>query len=416
MFRMSKLPNARRSISKFAVEESGNVAIIGALSMVAMVGVAGAALDYSKASSAHSAYQTAIDAAALAGVSGLHDDATKIGVAEKYFDENQPNIGTIQSKSFAFQDEDLHASVTVRVPTSLLKIVNVDYIDVTINSVATAKELRVAMCVMAMSPTRKHTLELNDAVTVSGPDCNIYGNSNNVDDVVDPHTSQTYLIGKSVQAIGYGHHYLENVTPPLSYAPELIPDPYADMALPTPGSCVATGLKVTSGNATLNPGTYCNGLQISHNANVTLNPGTYIITNGTFSVSSSTVTGAGVTIALADNKTNFNLSSAVVRLSAPTSGTYKSMVMIGPRVNTTDTFTASTVDLYGVVYMPNATINWSNTGSPTLNAQWSVWIVDGFSWSGTGTINFPFKIENASVPYPDNLYVIPLAGTPRLIN
>ncbi len=412
---MSKTPRERRTPSRFFTHEAGNVAIIGSISLVAMMGVAGAALDYTKASGVHSAYQTAMDAAVLAGVAGLHDDDTKLGVAEQYFSENHPTTGTIQSQSFKFVDEDLRATVTVRVPTSLLKIINVDYIDVTINSAATAKELRVAMCVMAMNPTRKHTLELKGSVSVIGPDCNIYGNSSNSYDVVDPHTPNNYLTGKSVQAIGYGHHYLENVTPPLTYAPELIPDPFASRDIPTASSCDFTSKKISSGTATLSPGTYCNGLQISGGATVTLNPGTYVIGGGTFKVNGATVTGSDVTVVLADNDTDLDLRNATLRLSAPRSGTYESMVMMAARVDTNDSFVNSTVDLYGVVYMPNAAIDWNNSGTPTITAKWTVWIVDGFSWDGNGTIDMPFKTEGADVPYPGNLNVIPLAGTPRLV-
>ncbi len=78
-----------------------------------------------------------------------------------------------------------------------------------------------------MHPSRKHTLELKDSVSVYAPDCNIYGNSDHVDDVVDPHTPDNYLTGKTVQAVGYGHHYLQNVKPPLEHAPEILKDPLA---------------------------------------------------------------------------------------------------------------------------------------------------------------------------------------------
>ncbi|MBL4758684.1 MAG: hypothetical protein JKY32_13940 [Rhizobiales bacterium] len=40
---------------------------------------------------------------------------------------------------------------------------------------------------MAMHPTRKHTLELKDSVSVIAPDCNLFGNSDYPWDVVDPH-------------------------------------------------------------------------------------------------------------------------------------------------------------------------------------------------------------------------------------
>ena len=410
-----QFPRGRERFRRFKACENGNVAVIASIGLVAMLGIGGAALDYSQASSAKTDYQVAMDSAVLAGVTGLSEDSDKIEKAEKFFAQNRPDSGTIKNVSFNYGDEELKGTVTITVPTRLLKIININSIDVTVHSAATAKTLRVAMCVMAMNPHRKHTLELNGSVSVIGPDCNIYGNSDHPYDVVDPHTTQTYLSGNTVQAIGYGHHFLENVTPPLGFAPELIPDPYADLTIPTAGSCDFTDKEVSSTTVTLNPGTYCKGLTIKNGAKVTLNPGTYIIAGDTFDVQNASVTGEGVTIVLADSSANLNFQNAVLTLSAPKTGTYQSMVMIASRTDVTDQFVGSTLDLYGVVYMPNSTLDWSNNGNPKITAKWQVWIVDGFSWDGSGTINIPFKINGADVPYPSELYVIPKSGTPRLV-
>jgi hypothetical protein len=71
-------------------------------------------------------------------------------------------------------------------------------------------------------------------------------------------------------------------------------DPLAYLSSPSFSSCTTTSYNLTSGSATLNPGTYCKGLNIS-NASVTLNPGLYIITGGA-TWSNATVTGSGVTL------------------------------------------------------------------------------------------------------------------------
>ena len=65
--------------------------------------------------------------------------------------------------------------------------------------------------------------------------------------------------------------------------------------------------------------------------------------------------------------------------------------------------------------MPNMAIEWENTGTPTITAKWTVWLVDGFSWTGDGTVNIPFKSEDSDVPYPSALYVILITGQPRLV-
>ncbi len=403
-------------LRSFRRSQRGSVAVIATLSFVTMAGVAGAALDYSQASMAYTDWQTAMDSAVLAGISGYKEDADAIAAAEKYFTQNRQTPGTLQNLQFQYVDGKLEGTATVRVATEFLKLIHVDYIDVTAHSIATAATLRVPMCVMAMHPTRKHTLELTDAVSVNAPDCNIYGNSNHPWDVVDPHSTETFLTGKSVQAVGYGHHYLENVTPPLEYAPEVIADPLASRTIPAAGTCLETGLVIKGGVNTLDPGTYCNGLQILEGAKVTLNPGTYIIAGNTFKTSKSWITGDGVTIVLADSSVDLDWQDSEIRLSAPKTGTYKSMVMMAARVDNTGSFVDSTIDLHGMVYMPNMAIDWENTGTPTITAKWTVWLVDGFSWTGDGTINIPFKPEDSDIPFIKELYVIPHAGTPRLVS
>ncbi len=53
---------------------------------------------------------------------------------------------------------------------------------------------------------------------------------------------------------------------------------------------------------------------------------------------------------------------------------------------------------------------------PTINAKWTVWIVDGITWKGDGTIYINFDIKDEEVPYPGDLrYVIPRPSTPRLV-
>ncbi len=98
-----------------------------------------------------------------------------------------------------------------------------------------------------------------------------HGNSNDEDDVVDPHNPQNFLTGKSVQAVGYGHHYIQNVTPPLEYAQKKLDDPLAAMSIPTDTSCTFKSRKISAQTITIDPGVYCSGLTIEKGSNVTFN-------------------------------------------------------------------------------------------------------------------------------------------------
>jgi Flp pilus assembly protein TadG len=405
-------------LGRLFAREDGNVAILFAAASVPLIALGGGVVDYSNARLQQRSLQDALDAAALAGVIGDKTDEEEVAVAEAYFLANHTDNAEVESVTFSHTGERLVGSATATVNTRFLRVIDIPQLDVSVSSTATQEMLNEPACVMAMNPTRKHTLYLVDTVSVIGADCNFYGNSSNPDDVVDPRNAENYLTGRSVQAVGYGHHYLENVTPPLEHAPEVLSDPLASMVIPAAGSCLFTGKQISGGTETLNPGTYCDGLEIKSGANVTLNPGTYIIDGDKFRVESSTVTGDDVTIVLTGgNHAVLYWKQSTIRLSGQRTGSEAGFVIMGERVNSTHIIDKSTVDLEGVVYLPDGAFDWANTGTPTINTKWTAWIVDGFEWSGDGTISMPFSPDESDVPYPEELGdMVPRPGTPRLIS
>jgi Putative Flp pilus-assembly TadE/G-like len=419
----------RQFVPVFLDNQQGGIALIAALLLPVFVTAGGVAVDYGRAASAKSKLQAALDIAVLAGASYTGDPVAlsgtvggpsnekKIAAAQKSFDARQAQHPLpVSTVSFSFEDGKLSGTAAASVETTLTRLFGIDAIAVTGASAAGSGFVREPACFLAMHPTRKHTLELNDSVSVIAPDCNIYGNSNNVDDVVDPHTEYNFLVGRSVQAIGFGHHYIPNVSPPLEHAPEYITDPLVNLSIPSAGTCTSTKLQIVGGSQTLNPGTYCGGISISGNATVTLNPGLYIIAGGNFAVSSATIVGTDVTIALADTSVGIDWNAGVVQLAAPKIGTYAGMAIIGTRDPKSHSIRNTTVDVHGVIYLLQGDFAWSNTGTPAITAKWTAWIVDGVSWTGDGTIRINFDLASSDIPYPGSLRVIPRSNTARLLN
>lgn len=419
----------RALVRNMSSNESGAVAVLFAVGLFMLCGVAGIALDYSRATWTQSNVQQALDAAVLAGLSetgsaeslsgvvGGSSKDQKIEIANKYFGANLKHLPKLDKFSFAFEDETLVGQASVRINTTLLAALGFGKVAVETISKGIYGSVHEPVCFMAMHPTRKHTLELNGSVSVIAPDCNIYGNSDNFDDVVDPHTADNFLVGKSVQAVGFGHHYVNNVAPPLEHAPELIPDPLAALAIPTAGPCSFNNTTISGGSKILTPGTYCGGLNISNGADVSFSPGTYVISGGAFVVSDSRITGVGITVALADSSATLFWTSSQIKLTAPTSGQYAGMAVIGARLPANHIINASTVDICGVVYVLNGAFSWVNSGTPVITANWTAWIIDGVSWDGDGTLHYNFDINTGNVPYPAALMnIVPRPGVgPRLV-
>jgi hypothetical protein len=78
-------------------------------------------------------------------------------------------------------------------------------------------------------------------------------------------------------------------------------------------------------------------------------------------------------------------------------------------------FDSSTIDLYGVVYLLNGTIDWKNAGTPKISANWTAWIIDGVTWRGSGLITINFNVRQNLIPYPPELMVIPRPGASRMV-
>jgi len=407
--------NIHSKLSSFATDDSGNIAIMGALTIMAILIAAGAAVDYSRVANSASSGQSAMDAAVLAGLTIRDDDAAQQTLAKAVFNANQPNQSHFDEPVFAYSDGVLTGTVTANIQTTLLGIAGIGEMTSEITSQATANDSRKSMCFMAMHPTRKHTLEMKQKVSFYAPDCHIYGNSSHYNDVVDPHTVHNFLTGKSVQTVGFGHHVLQNVTPPLEYAPEIIADPFLSMPIPSAFPCDGDKPdKIDGVTVTLTPGNYCDGLVIE-NSNVTLEPGTYVISGGALELKDSVLQGEGVTLVLADDAAVIDWDNSQIKLSAPKIGLHKSFVIKGVRENADHELTDSTIDIHGIIYIPNGEFNWINKGSPEITAPWTVWIIDGVSWKGFGTIFVNFKPAESDIPYPTALNVIPRDAKPRLI-
>ena len=435
----------------FTQSISGNVAVIFGLMILAIFIVVGAVIDLRTTTNREAAIQIVLDNSLLAAVREKVEWSEMPALARIHFLEEIKHYETQDLQydlAFRVDEENMvmYGDLTGSIETTLLSLGGVSRMKLAVESAAHLENLRVPLCFMAMHPTRKHTLELKDAVHVYAPDCHIYGNSDHPYDVVDPHKPTTFLTGASVQAIGYGHHYLENVTPPLEYAPELIPDPLSGLAIPSAG-CSGGHSKTAShrrsgkggkkdkkrdgggaatvisgGTRTLNPQNFCGGLEIKNGAKVTLQPGLYIIENGDFQVKNATLEGEDVTIVLGSGVVlewdGARIELSAPRMSIPANNIRAGISLIGARDEETHYITDTFVDIHGVVYMLNGVFYWENDGSEVPSHPWTSWIVDGVTWTGNGMLHYNFDLSKGDVPFPSALSTViprPDSYTPRLL-
>lgn len=118
------------------------------------------------------------------------------------------------------------------------------------------------------------------------------------------------------------------------------PDPLGYLQPPSYSGCTHNGrVKVSSGTVSLNPGTYCGGIEIASGSTVTFNPGLYIVKadsndGGLLVASGSSVKGTGVTFFNTGGekyKPIELMSGSSADFSAPTSGQWKDILFYQDR-------------------------------------------------------------------------------------
>lgn len=367
--------------------EEGSVMILWALLLPVIGGFLGLAVDASMWYLKKRDLQSVADAAAIAGayeqtfsnrVSKANNEVSRNGygsgtnTTSNVF--NPPNSGGYTSNT-----EAVEVVLTQPQSLSFTVLYLASQPNVSVRAVALRQPAGEA-CVLALNNSVQYALEFQGNSTINMPNCIAASNSNaNISAII---SGSAILNAENLYTVG-GYNVRGNAELNTSNTPitggTALQDPYSNLAMPnapfgtyyTPAhsNCDYNNYSTTS-TVTLNPGIFCNGLQLKSHAVATLNPGVYIIDRGTFDIGAQTrITGTGVTILLTSSTgsghATINVNGgATVTLSAPTTGTYKGILFYQSRNaaasgtgncgNKTNCLNGgSTMNLTGVIYIPN---------------------------------------------------------------
>jgi hypothetical protein len=231
--------------------------------------------------------------------------------------------------------------------------------------------------------------------------------------VVDSSSSTALLANGSVKVTApfiYVHGGdLLNGSPSMSTAPVTgaasMPDPLANLPVPTLGSCGTTSSSPFTGsltqaivngsqNAVFNPGRYCGGITINGSATATFNPGLYIVDGSMLVNGGDTVSGNGVTFYFSSGSLTMNGSSSA-NFVAPTTGTYAGILIFQKPTDTNTVIVNgnSTSVWQGTLYAPGAQLL-LNGGSNL--AAYTIVVVNTVIVNGTDT--FTLGNDYSSLP------------------
>ncbi|MBW8881022.1 MAG: Tad domain-containing protein [Asticcacaulis sp.] len=373
--------------------------MVFALSLTALVVAVGGGIDFNSAVTGHAQLQDAVDAAVLTGVRASSNNA---GSASSAFSANvNASIASAAAQSYASGSSSSSTSsgtvnvvtmtgkATMQKPTFLLGLVGINSFSLSASATAVADRTSANPCIYVLDPSGSQSLLVNSGASVTAPNCEIHVKS----------TANPAAIFNSGSSLNFkkiciaGANVIRNsvTVPNLSLSCAASDDPYAG-TLPTPSSasCTYSNGNYSAANITMTPGVYCGWFNFNNSTSkVTFQPGVYVIKGGGWNVNGGTWTGSGVTFYYADtSKIQFN-SGISADLSAPTSGTYKDILMYeASGLSKTQFVLNDSVanKLRGLIWLPSRqmTLN-AKSGIQSDSLTLVVWqlILDNTTWNLT---------------------------------
>lgn len=409
-------PCARGLLSRLVSDRAGTSAVVIALAMTGLLGLAGlgteVAMWYVSQRTVHSASDSSAYSAAMAKYNGQSQDqftteAKSVAAKYNFVDgsnnvtvtvNNPPTKGHYTSDSNAIE-----VIITQQQPTVVSGLF--------MNGPATVYARSVALtgtpgtgCVIALDGASIDDVFNNGNVSINLIGCDIYDNS--------PASNALSLVGSaSLSANGafIVGSYSDSNNSSLTITSRAnggdgintnwsapIPDPFAGnlAALSAPTSCDYHNYKTKSGDnipaSTFSSGqVFCGGIDIVGNSTVNFPAGVFYISNGVFDVAGGGTLNApnGTTFVLTGNSTiQFN-GGANINVVASNTGPFPGVAfaVVSPSGSGNNSFEGgATMNIAGAMYVPNNSVTWAG-GSNTNGTPCTQIVAQTIDFKGNST-------------------------------
>ncbi len=364
---MRKRERFSKTLKCFTSSQNGSVALIAALMLPVLLGVAALSADYVVIFNKSSKLQQVADSAAIAGalelvVAGNNDQKIEAIVEAFVYSHLKSETALDELKVDASVSDDRRGlTVSVNYYWSPFFAHFFDSNALPINAAASARLAGSAsLCSLALDPTQSGSFQLTGESGVLAENCSIQANSLNKA-AIDVPKNARIVSGSICSSGGYLGVSSSFVPAVLVDCPQL-DDPLSDRNWASAKSnCDYKNIKIAGRKVTLFPGTYCGGIQISKGASVRLASGTYTFVNGDLDVGGgSELSGKGVGLYFYKNARPFIRNASTINLTAPKSGTMTGVLVAGSSVNNPNLlFEIQSRDarqFTGLIYAPANTI------------------------------------------------------------
>jgi hypothetical protein len=372
------MPSVWRFLSrKLPHSERGAVAMVIGLSLIVIIGMAALGSEIVYVLLKHREMQSAADSSALSGATALTAgyptdfrlQARSVasvggftdGVAGTAVTVNNPPL----SGPYAGSSSAVEVIIAQPQSLSLISLFRSGTINVGARAVAVLGAS--TYCILALDSSASGAITLSNNAIVSNPNCGVAANSSsnralvlNNNAVID---GPVRVVGNWSVANGAGLDGGPNVQ---NAAPAA--NPYANVQLQSIPSCTSqSGSSGSNVSVHLTPGHFCSGWNFGNSVSLTLAAGSYYVDQKLAIGNSATITGTGVTLVINGNYAMSLGNGAAITLSAPTSGAYSGIAILGlsnASTSITQDFSNNvTVAITGAIDIPRQTVKISNNGA-----------------------------------------------------
>lgn len=406
-------------VSEFLKHKSANVALAFSIGAIGLLGVGGVAVDYTMSSRQQAKMQAVADAASLAAVntyvlSSLNKKKGKstaeneaIASTNEYIFKHGLNLTAVPVITVS----DNPASVTVSLNTiskrTISKVLGVVDGLVTASATAVTAKKTSAACVIGLETSATPAVNFKMSDTFQASDCAVWSNSIQATSLAGSGSGSASAA--KFCAVGGVQVGSTSFSVPPEANCEPVKDPFASLNMPPVGLCTHTNFTASStGTITLSPGVYCGGIKLTGQANIQLDPGNYIIKDGDFSIAGgSSVIGTGITFFLTGTTGGLKFGGASsINIKAPVSGDYAGIAIFSDRnspVSSSLLRGSNSLDIEGVVYLPNQDLSYSGSTSSLLPAHYTMLIAKTISFEGSSAVSIRSDFSASDIPIPQAL-------------
>jgi len=376
----------RHSLSRLWRDKSGNYVMITALMAPVLLGGAGLATEgglwyYVHQSVQGAADSSALSAANMASLNAVRSPTTQarsVAATYGYVDGTAGAVVTVNrppaTGAYTGNNQAIEVIVTTQQPRLLSAIFTTGTVSLTGRAVALPGNAGTG-CVLSLNPAASGGVTSKGTSGITLNQCSVYDDSSDGSALVNGGSATIDALSVNVVGqISGGAGITTTQGVHVGISP--ISDPYADVVMPTPGACDYNN-KTYKNTVTIDPGVYCNGIQLNAGAVVTMNPGIYFIDRGSLQMAGgATLQGDGVTIILTSSTGN-NYADVTINggahlaITAPTTGPTAGIAIFGDRsMPTGTTFKFNGGDsqvIGGAVYVPHGTLQYAGGNNANTN-------------------------------------------------